>query len=65
MELVVLIPVVLNTGPLPDVFGVGSLTPFSVMHATNFASAALPSGLLKRLAPRKLPEPHFFNASWN
>src|ERR1700730_14963379 len=58
-------PVVLNTGPLPDVFGVGSLTPFSRMQATNFVSAALAVGLLKRAAPPKLPLPHFLNASWN
>ena len=30
--LAVLIPVVLNTGPLPEVFGAGSLMPF-VAHA--------------------------------
>src|ERR1700730_2118837 len=57
-------PVVLHTGPLPDVFGVGSLTPFSRMQATNFVSAALAVGLLKRAVPLKLPLPHFFNASW-
>jgi hypothetical protein len=34
------------------------------MQATNFVSAALAVGLLKRAAPLKLPPPHFFNASW-
>jgi hypothetical protein len=65
VELAVLMPVVLNTGPLPDVLGAGRFTPFSRMQATNFVSAALAVGLLKREAPPKLPPPHFFNASWN
>jgi hypothetical protein len=65
VELAVLMPVVLNTGPVPDVFGVGRLTPFSRMQATNFVSAALAVGLLKRAAPLELAPPHFFNASWN
>jgi hypothetical protein len=62
-ELVVLIPLVLNTGPLPEVFGGGRLTPFSRMQATYFASAALDAALLKRPPPPKLAPPHFFSAS--
>jgi hypothetical protein len=65
VELAVLIPVVLNTGPLPEVLGVGRLTPFSRMQATNFVSAALDVELLNRPPPPKLPPPHFFSASWN
>jgi hypothetical protein len=65
VALVVLMPVVLNTGPVPEVLAAGRLTPFSRMQATNFASAALAVELLKR-APRPVPlRPHFFNASWN
>jgi hypothetical protein len=58
-------PLVLNTGPLPVVLGAGRFTPFSRMQATNFVSAALAVGVLKREAPPKLPPPHFFSASWN
>jgi hypothetical protein len=31
---------VLNTGPVPLVFGAGSVIPFVFMHAANFTSAA-------------------------
>jgi hypothetical protein len=34
-------PLVLNTGPLPDVLGAGRLTPLLRMQAANFVSAAL------------------------
>jgi hypothetical protein len=64
VALLVLIPLVLNTGPFPDVFGVGRLTPFSRMQATNFVSAVLDAALLKRAPPVKLPAPHFLSASW-
>jgi hypothetical protein len=60
----VLMPLVLNTGPLPDVLGVGRLTPFSRIQATNFVSAAFPAALLNRPWPN-LPPPHFLRASWN
>ncbi len=63
-SLLVLIPLVSNTGPLPDVLGVGRVTPFSRMQATNFVSAVLDVALLKRPAPAKLPPPHFLIASW-
>jgi hypothetical protein len=56
---------VLNTGPLPGVLGVGRVTPFSRMQATNLVSAALDAAPLKRAPPAKLPPPHFFSASWN
>jgi hypothetical protein len=64
VALLVLSPLVLNTGPFPDVLGVGRLTPFSRMQATNFVSPALDAALLDRPAPGKLPPPHFFSASW-
>jgi hypothetical protein len=63
VELLVLMPFVLNTGPLPEVLGVDRLTPFSCMQATNFVSAALDVALLKRPPPAELPPPHFFSAS--
>jgi hypothetical protein len=34
-------PLVSKIGPLPEVFGAGTFTPFSVMQLANFASAAL------------------------
>ena len=49
-----LMPLVSNTGPFPEVFGFGRLTPFSRMHAANFSSAALPAALLKK-RPRAPP----------
>ena len=64
MALLVLSPLVLNTGPFPDVLGVGRLTPFSRMQATNFVSPAFDAALLEPAAPAKLPAPHFFSASW-
>jgi hypothetical protein len=39
--LAVFSPLVLKTGPVPEVFGVGTFTPFSRMHVANFASACL------------------------
>ena len=65
MALVVLIPLVLKTGPVPDVLGTGRLTPCSRMQAANFVSAALAVALLKRPGRVKLPAPHFLSASWN
>ena len=60
-------PLVLKTGPLPEVFGAGTLMPFSRMHAANFVSACLKAGLLKprrSAAPGKWPPPpHFFIAA--
>jgi hypothetical protein len=35
--LLVSMPFVLKIGPLPEVFGAGSLTPFLRMHSANFA----------------------------
>jgi hypothetical protein len=46
--LLVSMPLVSNTGPLPEVFGAGTFTPFSRMQVANFASAAWKAGLLKR-----------------
>src|ERR1700728_2351133 len=59
-------PLVSNTGPLPEVFGAGTFTPFSRMQVANFASAAWKAGLLKRAPPPRpanLPPPHFFSAA--
>jgi hypothetical protein len=63
--LLVSMPLVSNTGPLPEVFGAGTFTPFSRMQVANFASAVLKAGLLKRVPPRlaKAPPPHFFSAA--
>ena len=60
-------PLVLNTGPLPDEFGVGSLMPFSRMQVANFVSAVLEAALPERAAPPpgKFPPPHFLIAAWN
>lgn len=60
-------PLVSNTGPLPFVFGVGRLTPFSRIHAAYLVSAAFADELLKpgRAPPAKPPPPHFLIASWN
>ena len=41
-------PLVLKIGPLPEVFGAGSVTPFSRMQLANLASAFLKAGLLTR-----------------
>ena len=49
--LVVSIPFVLKIGPLPDVFGCGSFTPFFAMHAANFANRCAPPAA-KPLPPR-------------
>ena len=49
--LLVSMPFVSNTGPLPEVFGAGTFTPFWRMQVANFASAALKVGLSKRVAP--------------
>jgi hypothetical protein len=66
--LLVLMPLVLNTGPLPEVFAAGRSTPFSRMQAVNFASVLLEFAPPKRAAPAappagKFPPPHFFNAA--
>ena len=65
--LLVSMPLVSNTGPLPEVFGAGTFTPFSRRQLANLASAAWKAGLLKRAPPRappaKLPPPHFFSAA--
>jgi hypothetical protein len=63
--LLVSMPLVSNTGPVPEVFGAGTFTPFSRMQVANFASAALKAGLLKRAPPRpaKAPPPHFFRTA--
>jgi hypothetical protein len=62
-ELAVLSPFVLKIGP-PEVFGSGTFTPFSRMHAANFASACLKAGLLIRApAPTKAAPPHLFTAA--
>ena len=64
--LLVSMPLVSNTGPLPEVFGAGTFTPFSRRQVANFASAVLKAGLLKRAAPprpAKVPPPHFFSAA--
>ncbi len=63
--LFVLMPLVLNTGPLPVVFGAGRLTPFLRMHAENLASALLEFAPPKPAAPPAgmFPAPHFFSAA--
>lgn len=50
-------PFVLNTGPLPDVFGCGTLTPFLRRQAANRLSACRNRGLLTRLKPLRAPGP--------
>jgi hypothetical protein len=44
-ELFVLIPLVLNTAPLPEVFASGRFTPFSRMQLANLARAAFEAAL--------------------
>src|ERR1039458_7765579 len=62
--LAVFSPLVLNTGPVPEVFGSGTFTPFSRMHVANFTSACLVAELLIRPpAPTKAAPPHFFTAA--
>ena len=65
--LLVLMPLVSNTGPLPEVFAAGRSTPFSRMQAVNFANALLDPAPRNRAAPEagKFPPPHFFNADCN
>ena len=55
----------LKIGPLPEVLALGMSTPFSCMHAENFASACLNAGSLKRflLAPMIAGLPHFLMAA--
>ena len=66
-ELRVLMPLVLKTGPLPEVLGVATLTPFSRRHEANLASACLACGVFrlvpKRPRPGTKPAPHFFRAA--
>jgi hypothetical protein len=59
------IPLVLKMGPLPVVFGAGTLTPFWRRQAAYLASPARAEALLSPpAAPRgKLPPPHFFSAA--
>src|ERR1700728_839640 len=68
--LLVFKPLVLNTGPLPDVFGAGTSTPSSRMHAANLVSAALAAGLAKldplprlKWPPPACNPPHFLIAA--
>src|SRR4029077_11083298 len=59
-------PLVLKIGPLPEVFGGGTFTPFARRHVANFASASLNTGLLMPLRPAKPPPtgaPHFLRAA--
>src|ERR1039458_10728460 len=62
--LAVLMPLVLKIGPLPEVFGVGTFTPFSRIHVANLTSPCLKAGLVIRLPlPTKAPPPHFLIAA--
>jgi hypothetical protein len=65
LALLVFRPFVLNTGLLPEVVAVGSLTPFSRIHDENFASVLLEFAPPKpaRAPAGKLPPPHFFSAA--
>ena len=66
--LVVLSPLVLKIGPLPEVLGVGTFSPCSRMQLANLARACVNEGLLRR-APGdgKRPPvkpPHFLMMAW-
>jgi hypothetical protein len=64
LALLVSRPLLLKTGPLPEVLALGRSTPFSRIQATYLLSAALAVALLKLgPAPARLEPPHFFSAS--
>jgi hypothetical protein len=59
-------PLVLKTGPFPDVFGAGRLTPLARMQPAKAVSALVRAGLLGARPRRaKFPPPHFFVAASN
>jgi hypothetical protein len=56
----------LKTGPFPDVFGAGRLTPLARMQPAKAVSALVRAGLLGACPRRaKFPPPHFFVAASN
>jgi hypothetical protein len=64
--LVTFSPLVLKTGPIPDVFGAGRFTPLTRMHAAKAVSAFVLVGLFgARLPPAMFPPPHFARAASN
>ncbi|HEX4110292.1 MAG TPA: hypothetical protein VHX88_19335 [Solirubrobacteraceae bacterium] len=65
---VVLTDPLLNTGPVPEKFGAGRVTPLVFMQATNFVTALLYAVLLRKFPLAPAPpagneSPHFFSAA--
>src|SRR5262245_31159695 len=64
--LFVFVSFVLKIGPLPDVFGAGSFTPFWRMHSANLVKRRRARAESKPRPVRlNAPPPHFFSAASN